>query len=148
MRNFIKNYDRSLQTNTGANGHLRIFKKGMLPALLFLTIIFVGGCKKTKLPVEKEESYYGYGKLTVECEKKCHVSFGVPGKMNEYDVESNKAIYFFRYQTKYNIDIYVTPLDAKQTMEINVFSREEKQIFNNSVRRDVNDTWYSKILVP
>lgn len=147
MRNFMKPYDCSPQTNRSA-GHMRAFKRTQLLAVLFASIILATGCKKTKLPVEEEEEYYGYGKLTVECENKCHVSFGTPGKMNEYDVESNKAIYYFRYQTKYNIDIYVTPVDVKQTMEINVFSREEKQIFNNSTRRDVDDTWYSKILVP
>ncbi|RZK13261.1 MAG: hypothetical protein EOO43_18195, partial [Flavobacterium sp.] len=145
MRNFTETVaERSASPQKQVRKHR--FTSNMMYLIAISSILFASGCKKGKLPPveDKEEDYYGYGKLTVECQKKCHVEFGEPGKMNIYDVESNKAVYFFRYQTKYNIDIYVTPIDGEQTMELNVFSREEKQIFNSSVKRNANETWYSK----
>ena len=118
-----------------------------LSILLFSVTLLGYGCK-SKLPVEKEE-YYGYGKLSVYCEKKCHVKYGEPGKMNEYDVEADTAAYYFRYQSKYNIDIDITPSDETQKLELWVRSREDKSIFHNSVNaQPVNVSWNTKILVP
>ncbi|NCD67960.1 hypothetical protein [Mucilaginibacter agri] len=124
-------------------------KKMRVLAILAIAPVLMAGCKKTQATSEEDPaSYYGYGKLTVDCESKCHVSFGTPGKMNEFDVQATKATYYFRYQTKYDIDINITPLDVTQTMTLNVFSREEKQIFNNTVRKNVGEVWNSTILVP
>lgn len=147
MTTFIKTVFYS-RNNSSRTGVINSFKRAIPVIALALTFSLLSGCRKDKSSVDDNPSYYGYGKLTVDCEKKCHVSYGVAGKMNDYDVESGRAVYFFRYQTKYNIDINITPTDAEQTMGLNVYSREEKQIFSNTVRRKVNETWNSKILVP
>jgi hypothetical protein len=110
-----------------------------------ITLFIAPGCRKLD---KNDESYYGYGKLTVQCESKCHISFGTPDKMNVYDVDSNTGIYYFRYQTKYNMDIFITPTDRDQNIIMNVYSREQKQIFHNAANRKVNVVWESKILVP
>lgn len=123
-------------------------KKTPVLTILAIAPVLMAGCKKQTVVEDNPASYYGYGKLTVECEHKCHVSFGTPGKMNEYDVEATKSVYYFRYQSKYDLDINITPIDTTQKMTLNVFSREEKQIFNNTVTKGVNDTWNSLILVP
>jgi hypothetical protein len=68
--------------------------------------------------------------------------------MNVYDIEANTATYSFRYQTKYNLDITITPTDKDQTVTMAVYSREEKQIFRNSAVRKLNEPWVSHILVP
>src|SRR5882757_4282572 len=96
------------------------FRKGMV----MLTIMIAAtGCAKKN---QNQDRDYGYGKLTVECEKKCNVSFGTPEKMNVYDVEASMAIYYIRYQTNYNLDINVTPTNEDQNITLNVYSREEK----------------------
>lgn len=113
---------------------------GMLTIMIATT-----GCVKKDLSQDRD---YGYGKLTVECEKKCSVSFGTPDKMNIYDIDGSMAIYYIRYQAKYNLDINVTPIDEDQRVILNVYSREEKQIFHNEAIREANELWYSKIIIP
>ncbi|MXV51298.1 hypothetical protein GS399_09990 [Pedobacter sp. HMF7647] len=114
--------------------------------ILLISMIATLGCKKGKK--EDEDIYYGYGKLTVECEKKCHVEYGEGDKTNNYDVEATKATYYFRYHLNYNLNISITPSDTTQTMTLNVFNRETKQIFNNTTRKKKDETWNSTILVP
>jgi hypothetical protein len=111
---------------------------------IVVTLIVTSGCRKVK----DEESYYGYGKLTVECEGKCHISFGTADRMNIYDVDSNTGIYFIRYQTKYNLAISITPTDRDQNITMNVYSREQKQIFHNAAKRKLNEVWESQIVIP
>jgi hypothetical protein len=113
----------------------------LIPVLFFLNL----GCKK--LPPD-EGSYYGYGKLAVSCGGVCNVSFGTVGKMNNYTVSSTTAVYTFRYQTKYQLEITITPADKDQSLKMEVYSREEIQIFHNTVNQKVNVPWVSEILVP
>jgi hypothetical protein len=117
------------------------FRKG----IIILTILIAAvGCKKDVT----QDRNYGYAKLTVECEKKCNVSFGTVDNMTAYDVDASMAVYYIRYQTQYNLDLNVTPVDVDQKITLNVYSREEKQIFHNESVRTANELWYSKILIP
>lgn len=116
--------------------------------LTLFTLITASGCRKLQSVETDSESNYGYGKLTVQCESKCHISFGTPDKMNIYDVDSNTGVYYIRYQTKYQLDISITPTDVDQNIIMNIYSREEKQIFHNAAKRKLNDVWESKILIP
>jgi hypothetical protein len=117
------------------------FRKGIIILTMLIAAV---GCKKNVT----QDRNYGYAKLTVECEKKCNVSFGTPDKMNAYEVEASMAVYYIRYQTQYNLDLNVTPVDVDQKIALNVYSREEKQIFHNESVRTANELWYSKILIP
>ena len=120
---------------------------GRLGCLILISVLFFSnlGCKK--LPAD-EGSYYGYGKLAVTCGGECNVSFGTADKMNNYTVSSTTAVYTFRYQTKYQLGITITPTDKDQSLKMEVYSREEIQIFHNTVNQKVNDPWVSQILVP
>jgi hypothetical protein len=122
----------------------KIRKQYFLIAISIFALSSLSSCRKNSVSAE---SYYGYGKLTVACEKKCHVTFGVPDKMNDFDVDSTMAIYYFRYQSKYDLDIKITPA-VDQNITLNVYSREEKQIFRNTVKGKANVVWESLILVP
>ncbi|GGH18096.1 hypothetical protein GCM10007352_28600 [Mucilaginibacter phyllosphaerae] len=113
----------------------------MLVCIIILTAV---GCKKA----DNEDRNYGYAKIIVKCEKKCNVLYGTPEKMNAFDVEASTATYYQRYQRNYNLDINITPVDADQSIDLSVYSREEKQIFHNSVVRKSNVLWNSKILIP
>jgi hypothetical protein len=150
MKNFNKKFGRIEPAGMSIVPFLSISNKGKLVGLILSAIILLSesGCKKTVNSVEPVESTYGYGKLVVTCESKCHISFGVPDKMNVFDIDANTAIYYFRYQTKYNLDIFITPTDKDQTINMDVYSREEKQIFHNAAIKKLNEVWESKILVP
>jgi hypothetical protein len=114
--------------------------------IAMLTIMIAAtGCVKKSLNQDRD---YGYAKLTVECEKKCNVSFGTADKMTAYDVDASMAVYYIRYKSQYNLDLNVTPIDVDQKINLNVYSREEKQIFHNESVRTANEVWYSKILIP
>jgi hypothetical protein len=149
MKNFNKKFSWVKPAPISIVPFSSILYKGKKVALLFSAIILLSesGCKKVTSAAPTED-YYGYGKLIVECESKCHISFGVPDKMNVYDIEASAATYSFRYQTKYDLDITITPTDKDQKVTMSVYSREEKQIFRNSAVRKVNEPWVSKILVP
>jgi hypothetical protein len=116
--------------------------------LLSFALLSSVGCKKISNSTQEPGSYYGYGKLVVNCAGKCNVSFGEIGKMNVYTVEATTATYSFRYQTKYQLGISITPVDKDQNITMDVYSREEKQIFHNTVNQKVNVAWESQILVP
>ncbi|AYL95247.1 hypothetical protein [Mucilaginibacter celer] len=134
--------------NVGA-GHPKSTRIGITAAVLMLfTLITASGCRKLQTVQKDSESNYGYGKLTVQCESKCHISFGTADRMNVYDVDANTGVYYIRYQTKYQLDISITPTDVDQNIIMNVYSREEKQIFHNAAKRKLNDVWESKILIP
>lgn len=119
-------------------------KSLIVAILLGATLLSAAGCKKSKID---DPSYYGYGKLTVDCEKKCHVTFGEGDKLNDFDVDGTMATYVFRYQSKYDIDIKVTPVE-EQNITLNVYSREERQIYHNTALRPAGTAWRSVILVP
>lgn len=112
-------------------------------ALICLIVLAGAGCKKVN-----EDRDYGYAKIVVKCEKKCDVLYGSAEKMNKFDVDANTATYYQRYQRNYNLDISITPVDADQSIDLSVYSREEKQIFHNAVVRKSNVLWNSKIVVP
>src|SRR4051812_37722848 len=62
--------------------------------IAFLTVLcFLGlGCKKDPPNTDtNKDREYGYAKVVVDCAKKCHVSFGEPGKLNEFDVQADTA---------------------------------------------------------
>ncbi|MEN0055486.1 MAG: hypothetical protein AAGC65_17550 [Mucilaginibacter sp.] len=123
-------------------------KRYFLIAIAILTLSSLAGCKKNKAASEVDDvSFYGYGKLTVDCEKKCHVTFGDIDKVNDFDVDGTMATYVFRYQSKYNLDIKITP-ETDQNITMNVYSREQYQIFHNTAKRTAGQVWESKILVP
>ena len=149
MKNFNKKLSWIEPACMSMAPFLSMLNKGKRAGVILsmLILVFASGCKKMK-DEAPTESYYGYGKLIVDCESKCHISFGTADKMNVYDIDSNKATYYFRYQTKYNLDITITPTDKDQRVGMSVYSREEKQIFENSALRKVNVAWESKILVP
>ena len=118
------------------------FGKGVV----MLTIIMAAtGCVKKDLGQERD---YGYSKVMVECEKKCSVSFGTPDKMNSYDIDSNTSVYYIRYQSRYHLDINITPIDEDQKVMLSVYSRQEKQVFHDEAVRKANELWYSSIIIP
>jgi hypothetical protein len=121
--------------------------KWVCSLLVAITLLCGMACKKVVME-PNTGSYYGYGKLVVTCGGKCHIVFGVPDKMNVYDIDSSTATYSFRYQTKYDLNISITPTDTDQNISMAVYSREEKQIFHNTVHQAVNVAWESTILVP
>lgn len=122
------------------NNTKRVFL--MLSAIILLC---GAGCKKVN---STPDNYYGYGKLVISCGGKCHIEFGAASKMNVFDIDTSTATYSFRYQTKYDLNISITPTDKDQTVSLAVYSREEKQIFHNTVTQKVNVAWESTILVP
>jgi hypothetical protein len=116
--------------------------------LLFSVVLLLGtGCKKNKNVVNTDRDY-GYAKLTVECAGKCHVSYGTGTTLSEIDVEKSQAVYYIRYQRNYDLIVNVTPIDVDQNVIINVYSREEKQIFRNTAVKKVGETWTTKVLIP
>lgn len=119
-------------------------KNTFFAIIIGLSIFLSAGCKKGKVD---DVSYYGYGKLTVDCEKKCHVTFGSGDKLTDFDVDATIATYTFRYQSKYQLDIKITPLE-QQNITLNVYSREQRQIFHNTAKRPGAEVWQSLILVP
>jgi hypothetical protein len=117
------------------------FGKGIVMLTIMIT---AAGCKKDVT----QDRNYGYAKLTVQCEKTCNVSFGTADTMTSYTVDASMAVYYIRYQSQYNLDLNVTPVDVDQKIALNVYSREEKQIFHNESVRTANVLWNSKILIP
>lgn len=113
--------------------------------LIIIVLLSVSGCKKQTVSTDK---LYGDGKLSVQCEKKCHVSYGTADKLTETDIDSAIGTYDFQYQRNYNLVIKVMPLNEDQKISLNVFSRENKQIFSNSATRKVNELWTSTVVVP
>jgi hypothetical protein len=134
-------------------GPIRLLRCSSIPkhyfllAVAILTLSSLSGCKKNSPAQVDDVSFYGYGKLTVDCEKKCHVTFGDIDKINDFDVDGTMATYVFRYQSKYNLDIKITP-EVDQNVTLNVYSREQYQIFHNTAKRTAGEIWESKILVP
>lgn len=116
--------------------------------LVLSAVILLGtGCKKSTNAVNNDRDY-GYAKLTIECAGKCHVSYGTGTTLSEIDVEKSQAIYYIRYQRNYDLTVNVTPTDVDQNVILNVYSREEKQIFRNSAVKKVGETWTTKVLIP
>ena len=113
--------------------------------LIIIALLSVSGCKKETVSTDKE---FGDGRVSVECEKKCHVSYGTADKLTEADIDSAIGTYSFRYQRNYNLVIKVMPLNEDQKVSLNVFSRENKQIFTNSATRKANELWTSTVVVP
>lgn len=149
MKNFNKKF-RGIEPAGMSIAPFSLVLNGAKKIGLILSAIILlsgTGCKKVQ-EVTPTESYYGYGKIIVTCESKCHVTFGTGDKLNDYDIDASTATYTFRYQTKYSLDITITPTDKDQRVEMSVYSREEKQIFRNSAVRKVNVPWNSIILVP
>ncbi|WPU92437.1 hypothetical protein SNE25_24220 [Mucilaginibacter sabulilitoris] len=149
MKNFNKKFSEIEPVGMSIAPFLSILNRGKKVGLILSAILIMVGtsCKKVQ-EVTPTESYYGYGKIIVTCESKCHVTFGTGEKLNDYDIDASTATYTFRYQTKYSLDITITPTDKDQRVEMSVYSREEKQIFRNSAVRKVNVPWNSVILVP
>ena len=144
MKN-LGNNSNSLCINRSAKVIQSITFKCML---LFSVVLLLGtGCKKNKNVVNTDRDY-GYAKLTVECAGKCHVSYGTGTTLSEIDVEKSQAVYYIRYQRNYDLVVNVTPIDVDQNVIINVYSREEKQIFRNSAVKKVGETWTAKVLIP
>ncbi|MEO3407296.1 hypothetical protein AAFN85_25485 [Mucilaginibacter sp. CAU 1740] len=147
----MKILDKKLELGTLNRANARPLRAatfiGRSGCLILISVLFLSslGCKK---PAADEGSYYGYGRLAVTCAGECNVSFGSVGKMNNYTVTSTTAVYTFRYQTKYELGITITPVDKDQSLRMEVYSREEMQIFKNSVDRKVNEPWVAQILVP
>lgn len=115
--------------------------------IVLIAVFMFSSCKKDASSTNGDRDY-GYAKIVIKCEKKCHVSYGTPDKMNEYDVEASTATYYQRYQRNYDLDINITPVDADQNIDLGVYSREEKQIFHNSILREANVTWNTKVVIP
>lgn len=113
--------------------------------LAIVALLSVTGCKKQ---AGETDPGYGIGKVSVLCAKKCHVSYGTADKLTEADVDSTKASYTFKYARNYNLIVKITPLEVDQTVNLNVFSRENKQIYGNTASRKANEVWTSTILVP
>ncbi|MFA6085694.1 hypothetical protein [Mucilaginibacter sp.] len=113
--------------------------------LIIIVLLSATGCKKNAVNPDKE---FGEGRLTVECEKKCHISYGTAGNLTEVDIEATTGTYNFKYQRDYNLNLKVTPLVEPQKITINVYSRESKQIYHNSATKQANQIWVSTILVP
>jgi hypothetical protein len=113
--------------------------------LIIIVLLSVTGCKKQAVNTDPG---YGEGKVSILCEKQCHVSYGTADKLTEVDVDSTKSSYYFKYARNYNLVIKITPLNVDQTVNLNVFSRENKQIFGNTASRKANEVWTSTILVP
>jgi hypothetical protein len=128
----------------GANKNL--LKLSTMKKMLLLCVVVLAGtgCKK----LANEDRDYGYAKIIVKCEKKCNVMYGMPDKVNSFEVEASTATYYQRYQRNYSLEINITPVDADQNIDLSVYSREEKQIFHNSVVRLANVLWNSKIVIP
>jgi len=115
-------------------------------ALFSVVLLLNSGCKKSENTVADRD--YGYAKLTVECPGKCHVNYGTGSTFSDIDVENSQAIYYIRYQRNYELTLNVTPIDVDQNVVINVYSREEKQIFRNTALKKVNETWTTKVVIP
>jgi hypothetical protein len=113
--------------------------------LIIIVLLSVTGCKKQSVSSDTE---FGEGKVSVECEKQCHVSYGTADKLTEVDIDSTKATYSFQYVRSYSLVVKITPLSVDQKVNLNVFSRENKQIFGNIATRKANELWTSTILVP
>ena len=111
---------------------------------LLLISFSVLGCKKFS---DNSERNYGYAKITVEC-KKCNVSFSNAGLETNYEVDQSTAINYIRYKQNFNLDINITPLDATQNVTLSVYSRNGKQVFRNTMNRNANELWNSKIIIP
>lgn len=115
--------------------------------LLALIVLVSAGCKK-KANVVNADRDYGYAKLTIDCAGKCQVSYGTGTTLSNIEVDRAQAIYYIRYQRNYNLVVNVTPLDVDQNIILNVYSREEKQIFRNSAVKKVGELWSSTVLIP
>ncbi|MDB5287324.1 MAG: hypothetical protein JWR05_2273 [Mucilaginibacter sp.] len=113
--------------------------------VLIIVLLSITGCKKQSVSTDKQ---FGDAKLTVECAKKCHVSYGTADKLTEADIDSTIGTYTIKYERNYNLVIKVMPLNEDQRIVLNVFSRENKQIFTNSATRKVNELWTSTVLIP
>jgi hypothetical protein len=113
--------------------------------LIAIVLLSVTGCKKSPVNTDKQ---FGEGKLSVECEKKCHVSYGTADKLTEADIEASVGTYYFTYERNYNLVIKVMPVNEDQRINLNVFSRENKQIFGNEASRKANELWTSTVIVP
>ncbi|MBD1363082.1 hypothetical protein IDJ77_04595 [Mucilaginibacter sp. ZT4R22] len=143
MKNLRNNFN-TLRINRSAKFIQSITFKSML---LFSVILLLStGCKKDKATTTDRD--YGYAKLTVECAGKCHISYGTGTTLSEIDVDKSQAVYYIRYQRNYDLILNVTPIDVDQNVIINVYSREEKQIFRNSAVKKVGETWTTKVLIP
>lgn len=115
---------------------------------LLLVISLIGvGCKKKENSTNPDRDF-GYAKVTIDCAGKCQVSYGTADKLTSLEVDRQQAIYYIRYQRNYNLVVNVTPLDVDQNIILNVYSREEKQIFRNAAVRKVGEVWNTQVFIP
>jgi|GEM_PF-3469151 len=131
------------------NGSAKFIQSIAFKCILLFSVVLLlsSGCKKNKNEVNTDRDY-GYAKLTVECTGQCHINYGTGTTLSEIDVDKSQAIYYIRYQRNYDLILNVTPIDIDQNVIINVYSREEKQIFRNSAVKKVGETWTTKVLIP
>ena len=142
----MRNTHLKFREVTSNTFNLKSVKRAFWGYIVLISVVLLSatGCKKKPLNEDKE---YGEGRLTVECEKKCHVSYGTADKLTEADLEATTGSYTFQYKRDYSLIIKVTPL-VEQQINLNVYSRESKQIFHNTATKQANQLWASTILVP
>jgi len=143
----MRNTHLKFREVTSNTFNLKTVKRSFWGYIVLISVVLLSatGCKKKPLNEDKE---YGEGRLTVECEKKCHVSYGTADKLTETDLEATTGSYTFQYKRDYSLIIKVTPLVEPQQINLNVYSRESKQIFHNTATKQANQLWASTILVP
>jgi hypothetical protein len=127
-------------------GNGRVWMMKSVTFLVLIALMFVG-CKKDKSE-DSRDTDYGYAKLTVTVEKKAHIAYGGGDKYAEFDVNQGTATYYIRYKRNYPLDLQVTPLESAQRINVNVYSREEKQIFNLNEIKQADVVWTAKVTIP
>ncbi|MBE9585864.1 hypothetical protein IM792_15515 [Mucilaginibacter sp. JRF] len=128
-------------------GNGKVWMMKSVTFLVLIALMFVG-CKKDKSDEDSRDTDYGYAKLTVTVEKKAHVAYGGGDKYAEFDINQGTATYYIRYKRNYPLDLQVTPLESDQRVNINVYSREEKQIFNLNEIKQAGVLWTAKVTIP
>lgn len=144
----MKNLRNNLNTLC-LTGSAKFIRSMAFKSMLLFSVILLlnSGCKKNSNTTNADRDY-GYAKLTVECAGQCHISYGTGTTLSEIDVDRSQAVYYIRYQRSYDLTLNVTPIDVDQNVNINVYSREEKQIYHNSAVKKVGETWTTKVLIP
>ncbi len=143
MKNLKHNLSTHFKTRLSKFNKSFFFKS---MALFSVTLLLISGCKKNQNANKDRD--FGYAKLTVECAGRCNVSYGTGTSLSEIEVVKSQAVYYPRYQRNYDLIVNVTPIDIDQNVIVNVYSREEKQIFRNSAIRKVGETWTTKVFIP
>lgn len=126
---------------------MQLSKGVAFKCLALLTVIFMlnTGCKKGSVNADKD---YGNGRLTVQCSGLCNVSYTVADVEKNVTVDKAVGTYSIKYQRNYALKINVTPADVDQSIVVNVYSRENKQIYHNEANKKLNEVWSAQVLIP